>query len=143
MILYRNAIFDDIYRPDVRKMVLAGLSAEKIGLDASEEKLESLAERALTRGAWFVAENNGKVVAHIVGLVEENPFFEGKQLIVIAWYSLIPGCGMKLLNMLMDWKRQDPEILSTAISTNPDEKLKRILERKGWLMMPQYLNLGD
>lgn len=143
MIEYRHAVEGDINRPDLRELVLKGLNASAIGREPNIEKLETLARQSLENGIWLVAEEDGKIVSHIVGLVTEDPLYDRRQLTVISWHSTSPGSGMRLLHLLMDWRKQFPMIASVVVCTNQDEKLKRILEKRGWIMHPQYLWMGD
>ena len=135
--LIRRAIPDDVYREDLRALVLRGLNSG-IGLTHSWPKLESLAKMGLDNGFWMVAEEMGEAAAHILAIITPNPIFEGDQCIVIAWYSERPGAGWRLFNKFHEWVKTQ-NVTSVAISTNMDKRLNRILKKRGWILCPVYL----
>ena len=134
--ILRRAVVADIDRamPMLRRV----LSAQPHGMVIDENKLRVTALRTITHGYCAVAEYDGKIVAYIAGLVDENPYFERLQLTVIGWYSEAPGAGFRLYRMMMKWRDANPMIGSVCLLANPDEKLNRIMVRHGAIPMPSY-----
>jgi len=138
--IFRQATHNDLYREDFRSLVLRGLAPKKIGLEPSWPKLLALASRSFDGGFWMAAEEDGIVKAHLCAVIVPNAIFEGDQCMVIAWYSEVPGAGMKLYGLFADWLKT-AEVTSAAITTNMDARLSRILIKRGWTMCPNYLKV--
>jgi len=128
----RHADYDDIKRQDFRDLVSRGLKANEIGMVPSWDKLESLAEMCV--------ESNGRIVAHLMGLVGENPMFYGMQGSVIAWYSEHPGAGFALFRRFVDWAAKR-HVSSFAVHTNYNPELNDYFEDNGWVMCPSYMKV--
>lgn len=136
----RLATPDDVYREDWRDLVERGLKAKDINQVVSWTKLEYLAFQSLNTGLWLVAETSDSIVAHLGSVITDNQLFEGKQCTVVAWYSEHPGMGWALFRKFEAWvKTQD--VKTVVVSTNYDERLDKILKKRGWMMCPSYLQV--
>lgn len=135
--IYRRAGRSDLAR--TLPLMMRGLARmQHPALKPSERRVLEMAEQCVLDGFAAVAELDGEPVAYIGAIPAEQPFYEGLQLCVVAWYSEWPGAGFRLFKMLKAWFDANPMLCSVLITTNPDERLRAHMERMGAITIPSY-----
>ena len=114
------------------------LTIRDTGLVIDEDKVRAVVANTITNGYAAVAEKDGVVGAYIGGIASEHPFYERQQLHVLGWYSELPGAGFKLFDMLMAWRDENPMIAAVYYYADPNERLTRIMARRGAVVCPSY-----
>ena len=114
------------------------LARSNNGLVVDEDKVRASVKNAILNGYAAVAEKDGVVGAYIGGITSEHAFYERLQLHVFGWYSELPGAGLKLFDMMMAWRDENPMIVAVYLYADPDARLNRIMARRGAIVVPVY-----
>jgi len=101
----------------------------------SGDKLQKLAEVCVlqTQNFAVVSTVDGKVVAGLCALVHDQMVYERKQASVVQFYTTVPGEGIKLIRMFLEWARSKRQVKSIVftLETGADPRIGKMLRRLG------------
>ncbi len=105
-------------------------------LVVSPEKIRNVVAYFATRDDHFqmAAFRDGVPVAGVAAMVQEMPYHDKCEAMVMFAYSKEPGAGFRLLRMLMRWVLEDFRIRRLAWCQNQgfDERIVHLAHRLGF-----------
>jgi len=119
-----NAVFD-----------LAAEFADKYAeFPIDPDKTQQMLRGLISSGVCFVAEDDGKLVGAIAGMVQEHPYMKCTVLVELGWYAT-PVWGMGLLKaFIAAGKNAGVDLIVASTLRNSSPSADRLLELRGLVL---------
>ncbi len=131
---FRKAQLNDI--EPVVDLAIESVSRNPLPLKVSRSAMVDMGRQVLNPAhfAWVAEDDDGKVVAAVVALVQPGFWFERLQCSVLLYYGRVPGAVVPLFRELARWIKSRSAIKLAIVELEPDSdpRLVRFLKRLGF-----------
>ena len=132
--MYRKAKLGDI--PAIVDIAVESVSRDPLPLNTSKEAMAATAKASLNPAhfSWVAEDDDGKVVAAVIAVVQPSFWFERLSCSIIMYYTRVPGAGLPLLREFAKWVKSRSAIKMAIIELEPgvDPRLVKFFKRVGF-----------
>ena len=132
--MYRKAKLGDI--PAIVDIAVESVSRDPLPVKTSKEAMAATAKACLNPAhfSWVAEDDDGKVVAAVIAVVQPSFWFERLSCSIIMYYTRVPGAGLPLLREFAKWVKSRSAIKMAIIELEPgvDPRLVKFFKRVGF-----------
>lgn len=128
--MIRQAVFGDIDK--CVSLAIESISQAKLPLEIDQRKIKEIALVSIHQQCAWVSEEEGVINGVVGGILNDGPWFKGKQFDLVIFYCKNKN-GILLLRKMRDWvKEQKIEFATVHLEAFMDKRYVDLFSRLGF-----------